>query len=123
MSFLKGQTPQISQVKSAAYTMTAADSGIVTFVDSSAGAVTITLPAVAVGLQSTYTLVAYASSANAINVSPNAVDKIVGLGAAPADDKDRILAAPHIGDYMILSGSDAAGYFISQAVGGWTVQP
>jgi len=107
--------------------MTAADSGLVTFVDSSAGGVTITLPAAATISKSTYIIVAYASSSNAIILLPDPDDYIVGLGDDGVPEKARILASPKQGDYIIIHNSDltvdATCSFIQEAQGGWTVEP
>lgn len=108
-----------SQSKSADYTLAAIDCGCI-FVDSSGGAVVITLPATVLGYS--YTIICSADSANAINISPNSADNICGMNFTRTDDKDYILAAPKKGDYIKIHGDGSAGWFVIEASGVWTRQ-
>lgn len=106
------------QTKSADYTMTAADSGYVTYIDTDAK--TITLPSTAAGL--TYTFVnAGAAGAVAINISPAAADKIQGCGLTAADNKDVIntKATAKFGDMIRIVGDATDGWIIQEMVGVW----
>lgn len=107
-----------SQTKSANYTMTAADSGYETIIDTDAK--TITLPSTAVGL--TYKFVnGGADGAVAVTISPAALDKIQGVGLTSADNKDLIntKATAKKGDYVVLVADGADGWFIQEMVGTW----
>jgi hypothetical protein len=109
---------QKAQTKSADYTMTAADSGIVTYVDTDAKV--ITLPSTAVGL--TFTIVnAGADGAVGVSISPAAADKIQGAGLSAADNKDLIntKATAKKGDAVTLVGDGADGWFIQSMHGTW----
>lgn len=113
----------VTQTKTSAYTFDADDCGHITFVDSSAASVTLTLPATVVGYN--YTIVALYPSSNAINISPNSSDKIVGLNIGSAggtDNKDYILATPVKGDFIKLIGDGVNGWMIHEASGTWTVE-
>ncbi len=106
------------QTKSADYTITAADSGRLTFVDTDA--VVITLPATAAGL----TVIvenAGADAAVGLSISPNASDKIQGAGLTAADNKDIVntKATAKKGDRVVLVGDGVDGWFIQQIVGTW----
>ncbi len=107
-----------SQTKSANYTMTAPDSGKETIIDTDAK--TITLPATVVGY--TYKFVnGGADGAVAINISPNASDKIMGAGLTSADNKDLINTKTTAmkGDYVVLVGDGAIGWYVQEMVGTW----
>lgn len=107
-----------TQTKSADYTMTEGDSGFETIVDTDAK--TITLPATVLGY--TYKIVnGGADGAVAVTISPNASDKIMGAGLTSADNKDLIntKATAKKGDYVILSGDGANGWFVTEMVGTW----
>jgi hypothetical protein len=111
-------TAQKSQTKSADTTLTAGDSGIVTYVDTD-GKV-ITLPATAAGI--TYTIVnAGADGAVAVAISPASSDKIQGAGLTAADNKDLIntKATAKKGDSVTLVGDGADGWFIQSMHGTW----
>lgn len=107
-----------AQTKSANYTMTAADSGFVTYIDTDAKV--ITLPSTAAGL--TYTFVnAGADGTVAINISPAAIDQIQGCGLTAADDKDLIntKATAKLGDSVTIVGDATGGWIIQSMVGTW----
>lgn len=108
----------VTQTKSANYTMTAADSGYATYIDTDA--FTITLPATVAGL--TYTFVnAGADGAVAITLSPNASDKIQGVGLSAADDKDVVntKATARKGDMIRIVGDGTDGWLIQEMRGTW----
>lgn len=116
-----GSTTQLTQTKSADYTMQVIDSGYVTYVDTDAK--TITLPATAAGL--TYTFVnAGTNGAVALTISPNAADKIMGAGLTPAVDKDLIntKATAKKGDRVTLVGDGASGWYVTEMTGTWARQ-
>ncbi len=108
------------QTKSATYTLTAADSGRVTYVDTDA--FTLTLPATVVGY--TYTIVnAGLDGAVLVTLSPNVNDKIVGGGLTGSNDGDltntKITAKR--GDYVTLIADGVNGWFIQALRGTWAV--
>jgi hypothetical protein len=108
------------ELKSANYTVTAADNGKVLWVDTDA--VVITLPAVE-GIEVTVAnLAAYGVSG--VSVSPAAADMIEGPGITAADDKDIIntKATAARGDYITVEYGDANGWRISAMVGTWARQ-
>jgi hypothetical protein len=85
-----------------------------------ADAKTITLPATAAGMN--FNIInGGAFGTIAVNVSPNASDKIMGADVAGTNDKDQIntkaTAAP--GDYLVLVGGNADGYVITHKRGTW----
>jgi hypothetical protein len=109
---------QAEQTKSANATLSAADSGMVTYVDTDG--VVLTLPSTAAGI--TYTIVnAGADGAVGISISPAAADKIQGVGLTAADDKDLIntKATAKKGDAVTLVGDGADGWFIQSMHGTW----
>lgn len=94
-------------------------------VDSSGGAVTITLPNIAAGSTPIASYVVR-TGGNAINISPDASDYITGLNLNPTPDvnKDYILASPNPGDFIILAanGNATGGWYVVSAGGTWTRQ-
>lgn len=111
---------QVAQTKSSNYTMTAADSGYITYIDTDA--VVITLPATVVGY--TYTFVnAGGDGAVGFSISPNASDQIAGCGITAADNKDLVntKATARKGDYvrLIADGTTAVGWIIQEMRGTW----
>lgn len=106
------------QTKSANYTMTVADSGYETYIDTDA--VVITLPSTAAGLTYTFVNVGSAGSV-AINISPAAADKIQGCGLTAADDKDLIntKATAKFGDRVTIVGDATDGWIIQRMTGTW----
>lgn len=106
-----------TKVLSGATTLDATHSGQILMIDTTA---TITLPSTAVGL--TYHIVnAGADAAVAITVNPAAADKIMGAGAAGADNKDIVNTAvtARNGDYIKLFGDGVDGWFIQEIAGTW----
>lgn len=85
--------------------------------DSSAGTVTVTLPAV--DTKTVYSFVVKRGG-NQINISPAAADQIIGLGLTAADNKDFILASPQAGDSLQIAGLHADGWVVLSASGTWT---
>lgn len=111
---------QVSQTKSGNYTMTAADSGYITYIDTDA--VVITLPATVVGY--TYTFVnAGADGAVGFSISPNASDQIAGVGLTAADNKDIVntKATARRGDMVriVADGTAGVGWIIQEMRGTW----
>lgn len=107
-----------SQTKSATYTMTPADSGYLTYIDTDA--FIITLPATAAGLS--YTFVnAGADGAVLVSISPNASDKIQGVGLTAADNKDLLntKATAKKGDLVKLVGDGVDGWLVQALNGTW----
>jgi len=107
-----------SQTKSADYTMTAADSGIVTYIDTDAK--TITLPATVVGM--VFTFVNSGDDGDVkLTISPNSSDKIQGAGISAADNKDLVntKSTAKKGDKVTLIGDGADGWFVSEMSGTW----
>ena len=123
-----------SEDVSADNTVAIADSGVV--LNQIADGKVTTLPAVAssnVGL----TVIVYlggvkaggpvGSGTNASlghTISPNASDKIMGLGQAGTDDKDLLMAKANmmVGDYVKLRSDGVNGWFVEEATGAWTFQ-
>ena len=107
---------RIHETKSDDYTVDAEDSGKVIHIDTDAK--TITLPATTVGLKATFVNDG-ADGAVAINLSPNAADKIMGPDIAGADDKDLIntKGTAKRGDFVTLVGDGASGWFVTEIRG------
>lgn len=106
------------ETKSANYTMDAEDTGKVIYIDTDAFA--ITLPATVVGYK--YTFVnAGAFGAVAINISPDANDKIMGPDIAGTDNKDLIntKATARRGDYVTMIADGANGWMVTDIKGTW----
>jgi len=109
-----------SQTKSGAYTMTAADSGLITYVSATA---VITLPATVVGYSFTFVNTG-ADGAVQISLSPAALDLISGIGLTAVDNKDVIntLATSKRGDSISIIGNGVDGWVITSAIGIWARQ-
>lgn len=106
------------QTKSTNYTLTEADSGLVTNVDTDN--VVITLPSTVAGM--TFIVRNSASDGAAkVSISPAALDKIMGNGFTSADNKDAIntKATAKKGDYMKLVADGANGWFVTAVRGTW----
>lgn len=97
------------------YTADAQDTGKVLVMNAADKAVT--LPATSAGLE---LVVMCTSVGDALNISPNASDKIMGPDVAGVDDKDYILAAAALGDYLVLVGDGSAGWYVKASRGTWT---
>lgn len=116
-----GNRVLVPVTKSADYTVTVADSGK-TFLTGAVDLV-FTLPPTEAGLW--YRFVAETLSAvTGLSVSPNASDKITGLGVTPLDDKDIINTAgtDAVGDFIELVGDGVDGWFIVASRGTWARQ-
>jgi len=107
-----------TQIKSANYTMTATDSGLTTYINTDA--VVITLPATVVGYVYTFVNVG-AAGAVGFNISPAAVDKIIGGGLSGSDDEDIIntKATAKTGDRIKIIGDGVNGWFVQEMYGTW----
>lgn len=107
---------------SANKTLDAEDTGKLFWVDTDA--VTITLPAIATGLDGCAVVNGGAFGAVAVTLSPAAVDMILGPDITGADDKDLIntKATARRGDFVVLGGNDADGYAVQQLRGTWARQ-
>lgn len=100
-------------------TLDAGDSGVVQNVTASS---TVTLPSTAVGLHYTIRNGGSGSTDGAvtINVSPAALDQIIGNGFTAADNKDAINTLGRAGDEITLVGDGASGWHVANVVGTWT---
>ncbi len=80
----------------------------------------ITLPATVVGMTFTITNSA-ADGAAGVSVSPNAIDKIMGVGLTSADNKDLIntKATARTGDSVTLVGDGVNGWYVQKLTGTW----
>ena len=93
------------------------------YVEISADAKTLTLPAVTIG--ASFIIVCTAKDGQALlTVSPDAADKFIVdlLGAAGTDNKDIILAkaSQKENDFVHLMGLNADGYYIHNISGVWS---
>lgn len=118
-----------SEDVSANNTVAAADSGVVLNIVEDA--IVTTLPSTAAGLTVIVRIggkpaggsVGSGDDASVGHaISPAAADKIIGLGAAGADNKDLLMvkASSKVGDYVKLVGDGAEGWYVQEAVGEWT---
>lgn len=113
-----GGGPIVSQTKSANYTMTEADSGKTTYIDTDG--VVITLPAAGAGIFYNYRFVNVGEDGQVgFSISPNAADKIMGIGLTSADNKDLIntKATAKKGDTVEIFGDGVNGWIVSYAAG------
>lgn len=122
----KGNDGRYQEVIDTAKTLAIGDSGIVQNVKAS---VTITLPATVVGYcfiirnagaLAGGTVGSGSNGSVTINVSPNASDKIAGIGFTATDDKDAINTLGNVGDEIVLVGDGANGWFVLSSKGTWT---
>jgi hypothetical protein len=83
----------------------------------------VTLPATAAGLDFVV-MNGGANAAVAVNVSPNAADKIMGADLAGVDDKDRIntKTTAKLGDYIHLRAEGTDGYLVEEEKGVWAAE-
>jgi hypothetical protein len=109
----------VRETISADKVLDAEDSGKLFWVDTDAK--TITLPAIAAGLDGFAVVNGGAFGTVAVNVSPNAADMILGPDITGADNKDLIntKATARRGDFVILGGNDADGYATQALRGTW----
>jgi hypothetical protein len=112
----------VRETLSANKTLDAEDSGKLFWVDTDA--FTITLPAIATGVDGFMVVNGGAFGAIAVTISPNASDMILGPDITGADDKDLIntKATAKRGDYVVLGGNDADGYSVQALTGTWARQ-
>jgi hypothetical protein len=100
-------------------TLDEGDNGVVQVVTADA---TITLPSTVAGYS--YTIMNGGQGSTdgtiAINVSPAALDKIMGNGFTSADNKDAINTNGNYGDSITLVGDGANGWVVREVVGTWT---
>lgn len=111
----------INETVSANKTLDAEDVG--KWMEVNTDAVVITLPATAAGLVFRIRNVG-ADGAVGINVSPQALDKIMGPDIAGVDNKDLIntKATAKKGDYVILIADGVNGYFVLDINGTWAAE-
>jgi len=109
----------VRETISADKTLDAEDTGKLFWVDTDAK--TITLPAIATGLDGFVVVNGGSYGAVAVNISPNASDMILGPDITGADNKDLIntKATARRGDFVILGGNDADGYAVQALRGTW----
>jgi hypothetical protein len=107
---------------SANTTLDATYTGKLIWVDTDA--FTITLPAIATGLDGVMVVNGGSFGGVAITLSPNAADMILGPDITGADDKDLIntKATARRGDFVVLGGNDADGYAVQALRGTWARQ-
>jgi hypothetical protein len=113
---------QKTQTKADNYTMTLADSGMVTYV--TADAKVITLPATTASATFIIRNGGATDGAVAVNISPAADDKIQGCGLTAADGKDLIntKATAKVGDSITLVGDGTDGWIIQDMTGTWAIE-
>lgn len=116
VGLLQGLRP--AQAKAANYTVLASESGNV-FVATAAN-VEFTLPATSAGLWFTF-VSKVPTAGTGVQVSPAAVDKIMGNGFTSADNKAAINsgASDREGDSITLVGDGLDGWFIVNVTGTW----
>jgi hypothetical protein len=109
---------QSRQTKSANFTAAEGDVGMVNDIDTDG--VVVTLPATVAGMTFRFRN-AGADAAVGISLSPNAVDKIMGVGLTSADNKDLIntKATAKKGDFVTLVGDGVNGWYVQELVGTW----
>lgn len=109
----------VRETVSADKTLDAEDTGKLFWVDTDAK--TITLPAIATGLDGFVVVNGGAFGTVAVNISPASVDMILGPDITGADNKDLIntKATAKRGDFVILGGNDADGYAVQALRGTW----
>ena len=109
---------KIQETKTDNYTVDAEDVGKCLNIGTDAKA--FTLPATVVGYDVVFRNIG-AFGTVALNISPNANDKIMGPDTAGTDNKDQIntKATAQRGDYIHLLGDGANGWFIKRKKGTW----
>ena len=100
-------------------TLDATHVGKLLWVDTDA--VTITLPAIATGVDGVQIVNGGSYGTIAVTISPNASDMILGPGITGADNKDLIntKATAQRGDFVVIGGNDADGYAAQELRGTW----
>lgn len=107
---------QSETVSSATKTLNEGDNGVVQNVTVDC---TVTLPSTVVG--TSYILRVGADNVT-LNISPAAVDKIMGNGFTSADNKDAIFTDQPIGSYVRLVGDGVNGWMVAEVHGTMTQQ-
>ena len=109
-----------AQTKSANFAAAEGDVGQRTLIDTDG---VVTLPATVVGIVFTFEN-AGVDGAVGITISPNAADKIMGVGLTSADDKDLVntKATAQKGDRVTLIGDGASGWYVQSLIGTWARQ-
>jgi len=112
---------RIHETKSDNYTVDALDSGKVIHIDTDAK--TITLPATTSGLTVTYVNDG-ADAGVAINLSPDANDRIMGPDIAGLENKDLIntKTTAKRGDFVTLVGDGVTGWYVTEMRGIWATE-
>lgn len=107
------------EVKSANYTLDAEDNGKLLWIDTDA--FTLTLPAIAAGVDGVQIVNGGSYGTIAVTISPNAADSILGPDITAADNKDLIntKATAQRGDMVVIGGNDADGYAVLELKGTW----
>lgn len=110
---------QAGVTKTANYTLAAADVG--KCVDCATDGVVFTLPATVIGYSFRVRNTSTALGAVGITLSPNAADKIMGVGLTAADDKDLVntKATARPGDEVLLVADGVDGWYVHRLVGTW----
>lgn len=111
----------VRETLSANKTLDIEDNGKAFFVDTDA--FTITLPVVATPLNCKIVNIG-AFGAVAVNVSPNAADKVQGPDLPGTDNKDLIntKATARRGDFVVLTTGDANGAVVAELRGIWATE-
>lgn len=107
-------------IKTANYTVTAAESGATFLAD--AADIVFTLPSTVAGLRYRFILSANGLSVGTgLSLSPAAVDAVFGNGLTNVDNKDLINsgASDRIGDAVEIVGDGRDGWYIQSLVGTW----
>lgn len=112
----------IREVISANKTLDAEDTGKLFWV--TADAVTITLPAIAAGLDGCVIVNGGSYGTIAVTLSPDANDMILGPDISGSNDKDLINTkiTAQRGDFVTIGGNDADGYSVMELRGTWARQ-
>lgn len=97
-------------------TLAATDCGIVQNVTATA---TISLPAVAAGLEF---VVRVGADSITVNITPNGTDQLAGNGFTAANSKGAVSTNGRIGDEITV-GAGTATWYATQIQGVWTRQP
>lgn len=108
------------ELKSDNYTVDVQDSGKIIHIATDAKAFTLPDCTTCVGLE--FTIVNDGADGTvAVNISPNANDKIMGPDIAGTDNKDQINTKSTAvrGDYMTLRSEGTAGWWIIESRGTW----
>lgn len=118
------KTPGVALVDSVGetLTLTAADSGKAIVV--SAASAVVSLPSTASGLVYTFVFNKVVSAGSTIQISPTSVDKFIGAGLTPADNKDlKIITGNATGDFVKIVGDGSLGWYVAEyRMGGFELE-